>query len=82
VIVEFELIGMTFEADGTLDPGDRGGWHEPPTPPFFEIDNLFVREGGQLIDAGWLFSSNLGQRVADCATEAAIKAAQWGDHDE
>lgn len=82
MIIEFELIGMTFEADGILDPGDRGGWHEPPTPPFFEINNLFVREAGQLIDAGWLFSSNLGQRIAHCATEAAVQAMLRENHDE
>ena len=71
MIVQFQFLGMTFEADGALDPGDRGGWHEPPTDPYFEVESLKVEHGGKWINADWLFESGLADKVLIAATEAA-----------
>ena len=71
--VTFKHAGMTFEAEGFLDPGDPGGFDEPPEPPEFVIYYLRVLHLDKFIDASWLIDSYWNDDIVWKATQAAEK---------
>lgn len=72
--VIFSVLGMTFQAEVTYDPGFTGTLMEPPEPEEVEIAHLSVHGS----DALFLMDSVLSEEIEEAAlsaTKAALIAA-------
>ena len=87
--IAFRAIGLDFEAEVIVYPGQRQTWDQPGYDDELEFDSLKVLEdGGIKTDAMWILTSTIedqiaegawaaiGKHVATAAEDAAIAKAE------
>ncbi|MEN9417088.1 MAG: hypothetical protein RI988_708 [Pseudomonadota bacterium] len=78
MIIKFDAIGMSWEADVDYQPAGTVRMFESLEPPDDEEIDIVSLWNEHATNAVWLLKSEVGADIEDAAIEAARKAHQAG----